>query len=168
MIAHINGKVDTEMLDKFIQLFNNNADEYTIYFSSTGGSLEDANVIIDLINKNANKVTLIAYFSILSAGFDIFFKTKCKKEILSTAIGMYHLGVVEIDMSVNGKVAYHSGVAQMKDNVKNQYPKALEFCKSLGFNDTELRKIKKGDDVYFIYDRLIEFMNNQITQDNEI
>lgn len=160
MILHINGKVNDEMLDKFIDAYNQNADEYIIYFNSTGGFYEKGKCIIDLINKNASKTKLIAYFNISSSAFEIFFRAKCEREILNCAIGMYHLGTLEFDYNVNGKLAYHCGVAQRKDMIENTYPETIAFCKQLGFTQSELRKFNKGEDVYFLSSRLQEFLNN--------
>ena len=83
MIININGNVDNEMLDKFIEFFNNNNKlEKIIYFSSRGGNVDSASAIINLINQNKITTTLIAYSKICSCGFDIFFKSECLRNLL--------------------------------------------------------------------------------------
>ena len=169
MIAHIQGKVDDEMLNMFINMYNKNEDEYIVYFSSSGGMSDVANAIIDLINRNIEKTKLISYFQLASAGFEIFFKAKCQREIINSTIGMYHLTNLAIDYNSKGEISYYSGVAQKKEMLKINYPESLEFCNKLGFTQSELRKYNKGEDVYFLSDRLQEFLNTQKDKvENEI
>ena len=57
----------------------------------------NAEAIIDIINQNADITELIAYGEICSAGFDIFFKTQCRKAILENTIGMAHFTGVNVN-----------------------------------------------------------------------
>jgi len=161
MIAHIRGNVDNEMLEKFIQMYNTESSEYIVYFSSAGGSCDTANAIVHLINKNAEKTTIICYWQILSAGFKIFYESKCKREITENSIGMWHLGMSDLTIDDSGKMPYIQDVLILKRNKTIGYNNTLELALKLGFNDAEIKRLKKGKDVYLLADRLNKFLESQ-------
>lgn len=160
MIVHIKGKVDDEMLEKFIEMYNTESNNYLVYFTSTGGSADTANVIVDLINRYAEKTTIIGYRELLSAGFYIFFVSKCKKELDIETLGMWHQGITDISLNDRGTIAYTNHKAVQKLNKTIGYPKCVELATKLGFNDLEMKEFKKGEDVYFLSDRLNVFLSN--------
>ena len=165
MTIHINGKVNDEMLEKFIQMYNAESSEYIVYFSSSGGSTDTATAIIDLINRHSEKTTLICYWQILSAGFKIFYESVCNREITNNSIGMWHFGESDLTIDDRGKMPYIQDVLILKRNKTIGYNNTLGLALKLGFNDAEIRRLKKGKDVYLLADRLNTFLNNQISNE---
>ncbi len=164
MTINISGKVDEEMFNKFITFFNENKTVgKTIYFSSSGGSTAIAQACVNLITSNdLTNITLIAYSKLYSSGFDIFYKSKCKKIILKDCIGMYHQGNLEVSVNENLKPVWK------EDECKLAYQKicklkTIEFCKSLNFSNKNLKLIIKGDDVWFQNSELQEMLKHSVS-----
>lgn len=99
-IIFLEGSVNEEMKNIVSQALESEGD-ITFYLNSTGGLGSSACPIIDMINKNKDRVTIIATTYIASNAFNIFFKTKCKREVLDSTEGMAHMA--RIDTSMSGK-----------------------------------------------------------------
>lgn len=130
----------------------------TIYLFSNGGPVNVGMSLLDLINRpnNRDHVT-IAGGSLNSVCFDLFFKAKCNRYILAFADGMYHQTKVDIAINEDGRPTYHSGVHTLSW-IKSMHPETLRVATTLKFSDIEMRKLKRGDDLFFLHDRLVEFL----------
>jgi len=71
-------------------LFTAGADQVDLYFTTTGGSGDYSYVLIDYLNKNKDKITLIVFGHIYSAGGWIVKYVQCKKEFLKEITLMIH------------------------------------------------------------------------------
>ena len=140
---------------------NKDYDKVVIYLSSFGGSEWDAQVIIDMINENKDKVEVIGYGKLLSAAFLIFMDIKCKKRILDNSYGMFHQGNWSTDIRYNGNPSSDFYKFRVKQTKSKIYPYYVDKCKEWGFNEQELKKYKKGEDVYFSYERFKELINHK-------
>lgn len=162
-IISISGEFNSETLNKFIEDYNNTPDEVTdlhIYLSSFGGESSVSECIVDIIEHSKYHVTLIASDDISSAAFYLFFKSKGDKRILPNTIGMFHMGYIEtasVDERGKPKEEVDKAVIQSLKNAKKD---TLDFCEKLGMNTTEIGKIKRSKEVYFQYNRLVEFIDN--------
>lgn len=120
-----------------------------IQLCSDGGSVMQTRRLIALINANKN-VTHVQGTVLNSAAFDLFFEVQCSKEIAPHASGMYHLGRTVHYVLENGLVP---------DRKSNSYgTSSLILCYTIGMNTLEIDRIKAGEDVYFDYSRLTEFL----------
>jgi len=159
MILSLQGEVNQEMFDKLVEFYNKNPDNATIYFTSHGGSTDIQECIIDLINKYSTITTLIGYKDLLSSGFDVFFSTKCKHELLPGTLGMYHLPILNnVSLCTNGKhdSPYNEAVFEKtKTYLKDQ---TLELCKRLKMTKKEKQIILDNEDAYFLPKRMEEFL----------
>lgn len=151
-----------EMLEKLVSSINtlNEKETLLIYLNSEGGSVDQMEAIIDLINENQDRIKMTAFGEISSAAFNIFFRSKCEREILPQTIAIAHFTGVKIN-KITDKHYRDSLSGPFYIRWSEGY---LEFClkiyKKLGFSDKELVKVSKGEDLYFLTDRLLEFLNN--------
>lgn len=158
-IFQIKGKLDLDLLDRFTGCVNQGHEKIIIYLNTTGGSCNTSEVMCDIINNNPERFELIAMNGILSAGFTLFFGAKCSRRIMMNTAGMIHQGNQEFTLNDNLKPTYAIDVA-WKKRMKKEHLQGIEFVKSIGLNKKELKKYKRGDDVYFQYERLVELFNN--------
>jgi hypothetical protein len=164
MILVIDKKIDIETLHSVVDFYNqinssSDKDDATIYLKCSGGNYGEMLAVIDIINKNKDKTTLIAYHCIASAGFELFYSAQCERIILNACLGMYHLGSTDITFNTNNKPSYPSDKATYQLHKDYYLPFTMSFCDYLGFTEKEKRIIKKGDDVYFKTDRLRDFLH---------
>lgn len=163
MIIHLEGEVNSVMFDKLSYLFSKTkgSELIKIYLSSdVGGYTATAEAIVDLINSNSQRITLIAYGAIYSAGFIIFFKSSCKRVLLKDTTGMAHFSYQPIDINETGNPS-SSYDKFAKQEMKKSKTHTLNFLTELGLDKQELNIIKKGDELYMSYDRLKELLNGE-------
>lgn len=131
-----------------------------IFFSTEGGYLAFADVMIELIDTYKDEIELVAFMTIQSAGMDILFKTKCKKRIMDSCVGMIHQVYTGFKVNESGSYVddYEKFMAKV---VKEDYRgKTLEFCDKIGLTSTEKNKVKKGRDLHITTSRLRELLKN--------
>lgn len=132
-------------------------EEYiNIYIFSNGGSISVSMAILHLINKNRDKVHLYGG-SLNSAGFDLFFKAKCSRTLLPFVDGMYHQTKIIIEINEDGRPTYFIG-EHNKKWIQSFHAETLRVANTLGFTPAEIKKLKKGDELYFMEDRLKDFL----------
>jgi len=160
-VISILGFGDNDLLNKFIKDWNE-SDKTTqkkkdIYIDSTGGHQSVFNIIKSMISSCPDKCTLTAVGEIHSAAFELFYSVRCKRVIYPYSFGMYHFGYDDITIDEKGKAKEDYGKARM-DNLKLMKGFTLNFCKTIGMNQKEIREISNGKDVYFQQDRLSHFL----------
>lgn len=163
----IDEKVDREMADKFSEFFNAvpPQEEKVIYFSTTGGDLKYRDIIIDLINRNSENLTLVAVDYIASAGFTIFIEAKCKKELTKLTEGMFHMSQVSVNLDENFSVSTSGYEArQFSNSVDLRKEVTMKTIKDLKFTKKEKKRALSGKDVVFSYERMLEFIADDKTQ----
>lgn len=160
MILHLSGDVTYEMLSTLAKSLNElkENDKLAIYFTSEGGYTDVSEAIIDLINKNKEYIGITFYGEIFSAGMEIFLRTECPKFILKGTRGMYHFSYQELTISEGGQPSGDYDNFCYKE-MKNCKAITLEYLKSTPLNEKEISKIKRGKDVYFPYDRLLQILD---------
>lgn len=109
--TEINYETAVPLLD-FIQ---NNEGPITIGMNSGGGSQEVATFILEAMNQNADRITLVALAGVYSAAFFIFFNFKGKRKMTYGARGMWHYSCQEVNIAANGKPACGEGDTQVKN-----------------------------------------------------
>lgn len=159
----IDGKMDGELLQRFISFVNDNqAESWTIILNTAGGKTDVGETVLFIINENKEKCTLIAH-NIYSAGFNLFYNAKCSKYLTPSSKGMYHMATAELWMRPDGKASYYEDRCITK-NMKAGNEIDKEFIKGF-MTEREQTKFNKGDDVFFTYDRLREiFPGTRLTQ----
>lgn len=162
MILNINEVICKETVDKISTALNNLKpnEKLFLYFSSEGGETYSAEAIIHIINNNIDLIELVGYGDLMSAGFDIFFKSNCYRILLPNSLGMFHQTTVNIDINESANASDRRGQAD-KTWMKLQKEQTIKFCESLKMTDKEISEIKKGRDVYFQHNRMLDFLNIQ-------
>lgn len=120
-----------------------------IHLCSNGGNVFQAKRIIALINANYH-ITHVQGNLLNSAAFDIFFSVRCSRELIPHAQGMYHLSRSAYLVLENGLIP---GL-----NQKFSGEESLGLCRQVMMTANEIERIEAGEDVYFSYARLTEFM----------
>jgi len=160
MILHLSGDVDYEMFDELVKAFNSLivGDSLHIYFTCPMGGNADVNeAIIDFINKNKDHIGMTFYGELFSSGMIIFLSVKCNKCILPFTRGMYHFSWQEMNISETGKPSSEYDIFSMKE-MKKSKDKSINFLKTTKLSEKEINLIKKGKDVYFSYERMLELI----------
>lgn len=163
MVIDISGAINQDAFGNVIKAYNSlpEDEKLDIYINSSGGDPESGDAIVDLINNNSHKTNLIAYGKICSACFDAFYKARCSKRILDGTIGMAHLARVEMEnFTVTDSKETIEATVYKKWWAEDK-KKRLKFYETLGLENKELLKIKKGGDVYFQHNRLLELLNGK-------
>lgn len=155
----LEGEINTELFDKFLKDFNRIDEDIVIYLNSRGGYISTQEAIVDLINRNKNRITIIGYCELYSSAFDIFFKSKCKKILIPNTTGMVHLGSIDIQINENGRPLSIGDKFQLRQ-LKSTKIESLNYYRDLGLNNTEVSKVARNMDVYLDYKRLVELLNN--------
>ena len=150
--------IEKESFDKLIKALNEN-DNVTIYLNSRGGHIADMEAMINLINTHDHGIiNIIGFGALLSSAFELFFRVKCKKEILPGTIGMIHQSSTAIDINEFGKATYQEGEAIMKQMKTYHRERTNLLCSSRNLTQSERNNVKLGKDVYFQYNRMLELL----------
>lgn len=147
---NIEGTLSHELLDRFMSFYNHYGDEKkTIVLNSGGGQSYVADIILHMINEDADNVKLICS-GCQSAAFDIFYLAKCERFMTDFCIGMYHRKFVDNITIDNGGNLGHPYSQVRADNLKTGINKPIT-----GFmTKKELADYNKGLDVFFLFDRM--------------
>lgn len=155
MILNLSGEMNNEMFNTLVGGLND-ADGYlSIYLSSTGGETDIALAMVDLINRYAKAIDITFYGEVYSAGMFVFLKVNCKKNLLEDARGMFHFAYQDITINEGGKPSDPEDIFLMKE-MKKVRARTLDYLKSTKLNEKEFNSIKKGNDVFFSYERMLE------------
>lgn len=167
MIININEEINKTVVDKISNSINQlkPAEKLFIYLCTEGGDTEAAEAIIHIINNNADIIEMVAYGKIFSAGFNIFFRSLCHKIILHSTVGMCHYSYIPININENGGPIDKAGKID-KIWLKSQRQHTIDFCKNIGMTDKEVAEVRKGGDVYFLFNRMQDFLKEQKTHIN--
>lgn len=156
MITKLEGIVNEEMVDKLIEAHNScpPEEDLHVYLGTDGGSEDDMNAIINIINES-DKIPVVFCFSrVYSAGFVIAMKCLKPVEFLDSCLGMFHAGTFYGGVWTDELKVHKSVKDSMKLHSKNAR-KLTEEMIGLGiFTKKEEAKLRKNKDVYFNTNRL--------------
>ena len=154
---------DEELLTKITEAVNSDSEKITIYLQSDGGYVSICQVLLNIINGNKDRFKLIGFKSLCSAGFEFFVKAECEKELLPYTLGMIHQPTRTMSLNNNLKPVGEGDKASYERVKKYTIPDNEIFNRKLKLTPKELREYKKGNDVYFQYDRFLELIENYKT-----
>jgi hypothetical protein len=154
---------DSELLTKVTEAVNSDSERITMYICSDGGWVCVCQVLLNIINKNKDRFKLIGFENLYSSAFEFFVKAECEKELLPYTLGMIHQPTRTMSLNNNLKPFNEGNIASHERVKKYTIPKDEIFIKRLGLTPKELREYKKGNDVYFQYDRFLEVAGNYKT-----
>lgn len=154
---------DADMLDKITDATNSDSENITVYLCSDGGLVCICQVLLDIINKHKDRFKIIGFESLCSAGFEFFVKAECEKEIMPYTFGMIHQAERRFHLNNTLKPNNEGDKAAFERVRKYTVPDDKIFIQRLKLNPKELREYKKGNDVYFQYDRFLQVIDNYKT-----
>lgn len=156
---HLEWQVNDEMRDVVTNALNEEW-EVTFYLHSQGGLWSSAEAIISMINKNSDRVTLVANNYIASNAFNIFFRAKCKREVNEKTEWMAHMARIDTSMSGKRRIQY-TPKWQMK-NMWNEAKTEAKILKSLWCSKNIIKQFLNEYDVYFNTKKLRKMLNTQV------
>lgn len=143
---------DGDGVQSLINFINHNQGKLLVGIQSSGGRSGVAQMVLKILNDNTDRVTLCAVSGVYSAAFEIFKGFKGQKAMTDNTIGMAHYGKNEFHLHTNGRPVYFEDEAVLQQN-KKAAPKEVAEAASY-MTPFELRKFRKGDEVYFGFDRM--------------
>lgn len=160
MILKINENITDETLNKLILTYNDlkEGEDLTILLNSNGGCVNSAEAILFLIDSNFEKTKIVGYGKLCSCAFSLFFKVKCSKSLLSGCVGMYHQSIMSVDMDERWQTPFSEDKAKKEYLTNYSKNETYEICNLLNLTESEVLKIKKGKDVWFSCQRMIEIL----------
>lgn len=149
MIWRSKEMIDEEFVVELSQKINELQEDEKLYwyFNSYGGETHVGFEVIDIINRNKDRIELIASDNIFSTAFLIFFKAQCERKILPLTFGMMHCASTSFEAKHEGKIAIFEKERRSKFLAVNEF--LLNWCRDLGFTESELKKFKKAEDIHF-------------------
>ncbi len=129
-----------------------------MYLNSSGGMVKFAEAILDILNKNKDRLVLTGFGELSSCAFDVFFNAECKKELLGAVIGMYHQSNIKVHYDERGKIQADYDKMMMLVGKTEYRAVTKKTCRITGMNRKELAQITQGDDVYFSPVRMREML----------
>jgi hypothetical protein len=151
-------RITDESVAPVLEFLNNNSGAVTIGIRSGGGYIHDGLLLSHALELNKDRVSLVCVYQACSTAFEIFKRFPGKKYLTWGCMGMYHYGVTAIDTDDRGKPAYSETECQ-KRNLKHQKLYVDTFSKEF-MNRKELNKLKKGEDIWFDFDRMQQIFPN--------
>lgn len=164
MILKIVGEIDENAVSKLINFLDDSNTDYSlekdvIYLMSEGGFYDDGIMMVDIINRNKDKIILIGCGTLQSAAFEVFFKAECEKHLLPGTRGMFHQANIEVCLNEKWKPASDQDKALKNYMTEFMSDRTKALCKALRMTAQEKRLIEYGEDVWFSYSRMLEFLN---------
>jgi hypothetical protein len=152
----LEGIINEELLNNFFHFLNTNPDEcYTIVINSVGGKSTLSYFLLDVINQQQEKFTLVntgAY----SAAFFIFYFARCKKKLVHGSLGMYHKEYLrDISISSDKQTRYNEDTCQYKNLNCIDEKFVQDFM-----NKKELGLFNRSEDVFFTFERMKQIFPN--------
>lgn len=149
-----------EMLEKFFQAVNSPDEIICIFMCSDGGKISVLETMLYTINLDPKRFKIVGYEELCSSAFEFYIRANCEKTLLSGTIGMCHQTATSVTVNDHGKPSYYDSEAYMKRSEKYYLPELNDFMVKCEMTDKEKKRIKKGHDVYFQYDRFKEIENS--------
>lgn len=154
-VIRFNREIDGESASWILSEIENKLKDYQdiiIYFTSEGGSVPDAKIIVDYINQYPNRIAIVGTWSIWSSMFDIFLLYVGEKRLLPPVHGLVHLSTNTFDLvSTMKKKSFDSFNLE---NIKKENDKYLERLRHV-LTEDEYTRVAAGEDVYLDESRLI-------------
>jgi len=155
------------VINLVIAIDSDEAQDVDLYFSSSGGDLNMAEVLIDYFSNSIKNITLIGHWSIESAALEVFIRSICKKRLLPDAFGMVHLA--DRSLSLKSLTKKDPDEMFLVKDVEIYNRRWLQDRKGF-FTRQEMSNIKKGIDVYLEHDRLEDYIKRfgyELLEDEE-
>lgn len=153
-----NGEFDADGIQSIINFVNANEGELSIGIWSGGGRLEPTMFLTDFLNFHKDRITLTAVAGVFSAAFELFYFFKGKKKLHFGSKGMTHYGQMMIRYKWNNDTT--DAEYKIDKDFFSQQKKRTDKEGAKFMTVDELKRFKKGEDVYFDFNRMKEIFPN--------
>lgn len=154
-------QIDTNSIKELIESINGVDLEkgIKIYFTTPGGELPATKILIHYLNKQVSEgreIELCGTWEMSSCGFIVFCLVKCKKSFLD-AWSIVHMGTRMMDYKeLQTKGSFEKFLLKV---LEKQNAEIMEVYKEIGLTEKEIKRVKKGKDLYLNQERLKELFN---------
>lgn len=146
-------QITAETVQPLLDFIGNNDDELQIGICCVGGENDVERFLLNALNENKDRITLVAMSAIYSAAFALFYQFKGKRKITFGTRGMYHYSGVNVRVAANGGIQDSEEKAAAEFTKRNQKQWQDSFANGF-MSVSELRNFRSGKDVYFTFDRI--------------
>lgn len=157
------GEINNEDIAKTVSFISNLEINIPlrIYFSTPGGHLQAGEIFIDYLNhltSMGKQVCFVANWEVSSMGLIILLKLNCKIELLNT-FSVLHVASRNIDyrqsLKTNGFESFH------ENRLERSNTKLVILLKELGIAQSDIDKIRKGNDVYLDTEKIRKLLEKK-------
>lgn len=148
-----------------IDFINGTDCDLRIGFCSGGGEEGLSRYLLDCLNHNYNRITLMPYNFIGSAAFEVAYLFRGTVDIQQGLMGMVHYGSSRPTINDAGQLVYDADIARAKDR-KGIKTWSKKFAKKV-LKKKDYKKFKKGEDVYINYERMKEIFHEERYNDHD-
>ena len=149
--------INADMLKTFVDAVNSGAEHINIYIQSDGGSCSVTDTMIDIINSDPKRFTLIGSHFVGSNAFILLLKVNCEKYILPNTTAMHHQPNFQIRKNEDGSTKYIGHKIAEEANRKS-HKQAQEFNKKIGLTKKQIKEYNKAQDVYINTKQLLKMI----------
>lgn len=162
-----------EELQKFVEFSNTDWESvWDIILDSNGGDTPVGAAICEMINQKESlfpDTVCLKVIRAFSSAFNLLCKAKCKIDILEESRGMIHQSRWYLDMNANSNINkggenYQEMIRQEMTHHLKHYVKIYEQF----LTKDELNRFKRGEDIYFDYNRMKLIFNNKQNKNESI
>lgn len=156
---HFEGEIASESIKELLVFISENECNLLIGINSGGGSDAVAKYLLEVFNRNKDRLSIVVTAGVYSAAFRLVHLFEGIVLLSEGCKGMYHYGTIE---SVHNALGMPSSPMDKNDisnlvlsrNSDDKYATKFMTAK-------ELKQFKKGEDVYFDYRRMKEIFQNR-------
>lgn len=148
---HADGINDRSVMET-VNFIQNNEGEITIGLNSDGGQTSYGAFLVECLNENKDRITLIALTGVFSAAFRVFYEFKGKRKMSHGCRGMFHYATQDVRMCAKIRPD-GTGEESVISGLKSSKAQNDSFVEQF-MTPTELRKFRKNWDVYFDFERM--------------
>ncbi len=152
----IDGKLTEEVEDNLLETLNNleENNNLILWICSSGGNIDVADNIIDLIQNDDRIIKVKFYWQVSSCAFRIMDSTpKYKRVILNDVWSTLHL--YSRDSDYRNMLKKDSKTEFLYNNMLKQNEILLQHFRDIGVSEEHLDLIRKGEDVNLTYDDIM-------------
>lgn len=155
MTYHLFSKlIDNETSKEFLEIINKNEGNLTIGIDSVGGTFQTALFLVNSLNCESSRITLVAVNAVYSGAFIIFYLFRGKKKMTGSCRGMMHQSNMEVNVSSSLDWTYNSAKVN-KSTLKIDHQIIMETSKKF-MTKKEYKRLRKNRDIYFDANRMKE------------
>lgn len=138
------------------------SNDIDIYFSSDGGIVKNAYMLLDYFSKFTKKntsnpnINIIIDGEISSSAFVFFISCCCSRAVLDNAVAKVHLCTQEL--STRDMLDPNSVKSNYHKDTQRMNKEWLSFWSKIGFTKQELNRLKKGEFIFVGDKRLREMV----------